>query len=209
MTSPGSLRLSLIALPGDADSPADQTFARGRAAKRSDQAVNAPWEDHLDVVYRYALKLTRDPQQASDLAQEAMLRGWRGRAALREPAAARVWLLRIATNLWTDRLRSKGHEPQRLTEPPPSRGPSIARQLIHQEQVTMALAAIDELPPRQRQVVHLVTVEQMSHDEVAAVLGISPAAVKANLAAGRKELRERLRVVYEDVCGVKRCRTNE
>ena len=73
----------------------------------------------------------------------------------------------------------------------------------------MALAAIDELPPRQRQVVHLVTVEQMSHDEVAAVLGISPAAVKANLAAGRKELRERLREVYEDVCGDKRCRTNE
>ena len=129
MTSPHSIRLSLIAYPGttlevssgreslsnqtvlghavialpdDLRSLAGQAEDGPRTQKRSDQAVNAPWEEHLEVVYRYALRLTRDNQLAHELTQETMLRGWRKQTALRESAAARVWLLRIATNIWTD-----------------------------------------------------------------------------------------------------------
>jgi RNA polymerase sigma-70 factor (ECF subfamily) len=171
--------------------------------------VDVYWEEHLDVVYRYALRLTRDNQLAHELTQETMLRAWRRRATLREPAAARVWLLRIATNLWTDWRRRKVPTPQLLQEDPPSRDPTITGKLIRQENVLLALAALDQLPPRQREVMHLVTVEQMSHGEVAAILGISVAAVGASLSAGRKELRERLRGIYEDLCGETRCPTNE
>jgi len=39
--------------------------------------VNALLEDNLDAVYRYTLRLTRDPDQAQDLAQETMLRAWK------------------------------------------------------------------------------------------------------------------------------------
>lgn len=62
---------------------------------------------HADAVYRYALRLTRDPAQAEDLMQETLLRGWRRRSWLREPAAARVWLLAIATNVQRDWVRGK------------------------------------------------------------------------------------------------------
>ena len=60
---------------------------------------------------------------------------------------------------------------------------------------------MDELPPRQRQVLYLITCEQLSQDEVADVLGISKAAVKSNLSLARKAMRERLRELYLEVCG--------
>jgi RNA polymerase sigma-70 factor (ECF subfamily) len=209
LTASRSIRLSSVAAPDDLRWLAAQAEDGTGAQMRSDQVVNQPWEEHLDVVYRYALRLTRDNQLAQEIAQETMLRAWRGRAALREPAAARVWLLRIATNTWTDWLRRRAHEPQLLLEQPPSRDPTNTETLIHQEHLALALAALDELPERQRQVMHLVTVEQLEQSEVAKILGISPAAVKSNLSAGRKQLRQKLSGVYEDLCGKKPCRSEK
>ena len=89
MTFADASRLSLIAR-----SP---LIAQGQA--RHEPTVDDLLAAHADAVYRYALRLTREPQAAQDLSQETLLRGWRARKSLREPAAARVWLLRIATNL--------------------------------------------------------------------------------------------------------------
>jgi DNA-directed RNA polymerase specialized sigma24 family protein len=69
------------------------------------------------------------------------------------------------------------------------------------ENVELALAVMDELPPRQRQVLYLITRENMAHGEVATVLGLNESAVKANLSLARKEMRMRLKDVYEQVCG--------
>jgi len=56
---------------------------------------------HLDAAYGYARWLTRDPSDAQDLAQEAMLRALRYFHAFRGEAA-RPWLLRIVRNTWID-----------------------------------------------------------------------------------------------------------
>lgn len=166
--------------------------------------MNPVLEEHLDAVFRYALRLTKNHSQAEDLTQDTMLRAWRKMSALREPQAAKVWLLRIATNLWTDQLRRKKKQPLLLIDPPPDRQPTITKKLIHQENIAAALAAMDELPERQRQVMHLITVEQLNQQETADVLGICPAAVKASLSMARKHLRNQLQELYEEVCGVKR-----
>lgn len=166
-------------------------------------------QQHLDVVFRYALRLTRHRQQAEDLTQETMLRActkWHG---LRDSESAKIWLLRIATNLWTDQLRRKAHQPQSLVEPPMDRGPSVGKQLIQQENVAQALAALDQLPIRQRQVMHLITCEGLDGKQAAKVLGISPGAVKASLSEGRKQMREQLQDLYNEVCGNQSCPTKD
>lgn len=163
-------------------------------------------EQHAASVYRYALRLAGHQQMAEDLAQETLLRGWRNRAKLRDVRVARVWLLRIATNLWTDQLRQKKFRPGVLVAEQPCPGPGGAETASHRENVERVIAAMDELPPRQRQVLHLVTCEQMSLSEVAEVLDIGAAAVKSNLSAARKTMRERLSDVYAEVCGRHACR---
>jgi RNA polymerase sigma-70 factor, ECF subfamily len=163
-------------------------------------------EEHVGSVYRYALRLAGRPEAAEDLTQETMLRGWQNRQRLRDPRVARVWLLRIATNLWNDELRRAKLRTHTLkNEPPcPRTLPAIAND--ERENVRLALAAMDELPPRQRHVLYLVTCEELAHSEVATILEISEAAVKSNLSVARKEMRCRLRSVYEEVCGRNACR---
>jgi len=194
------IRLSLIARQANSQQLATGT----KSTPQSAATVNPLLEQHLDAVFRYAVRLTKNQQQAEDLTQETMLRAWRKRAALREHQAAKVWLLRITTNLWTDQLRKKSEQPTLLVNPPPDPQPTTAKKLIQQESVAAALAALDQLPDRQRQVMHLITVEQLDHQQTAKILGITPAAVKASLSMARKHLREQLKDLYEEFCGVPR-----
>ena len=192
LTFAGARRLSLIAR-----SP---LIAQGQA--RHEPTVDDLLAAHADAVYRYALRLTREPQAAQDLAQETLLRGWRARKSLREPAAARVWLLRIATNLHRDQCRAARHV-QKLTEEPIDLRAVAPEALEHRESVERALAALDALPTRQRQAIHLITIEQLSHQEAAAVLGVTADALKASLSLARRQMRETLRDIYDDVRGTR------
>ena len=156
-------------------------------------------EEHVGSVYRYALRLTRRPDFAEDLTQETLLRGWQSRERLRDQRAARVWLFRIATNLWTDQLRRGRFRPETLDTEPACPRPLPDTKSDEQESVRLALAAMDQLPPRQRQVLYLITCENMAREEVAAILGISDTAINANLSLARREMRRRLKDIYESV----------
>jgi RNA polymerase sigma factor (sigma-70 family) len=117
-----------------------------------------------------------------------------------------VWLLRIATNLWTDHLRQAGFRPRALENEVACPRPTAAEKSTELENVKRALTAMDKLPPRQRRVLHLVTCEGLSIQEVAEILEIETAAVKASLSLARREMRRRLSDVYDEVCGRRACR---
>jgi RNA polymerase sigma-70 factor (ECF subfamily) len=163
-------------------------------------------EQHVESVYRYALRLAGRVDLAEDLAQETLLRGWRNRDKLRDSRVARVWLLRIATNVWMDHMRQAQFQPRLLESEPTCPRPTSATRSHERENVERALAAMDGLPPRQRQVLYLSTCEGLSHAEVAEILAIELSAVKANLSLARKEMRRRLSDVYQQVCGRRPCR---
>ena len=212
LTSTDVVRLWLVAgtdgrrqpVPGRELSP------HALAAARTEPTVTpSPFqavEEHLGTVYRYALRLAGRADVAEDLTQETLLRAWRNRHKLRDARAARVWLLRITTNLWTDQLRQAKFRPRVLEAEPTCPRRSPADVADERENVRQALAAMDQLPPRQRQVLYLITCEGLSHEEAAEVLGIAVAAVKSNLSLARKEMRRRLSDVFDEVCGRRACR---
>ena len=204
LTNPRAVRLSLVAhLAAD-------SLAASRVVPDPGASMHETWgqpavddlvASHAEAVYRYALRLTRSTQQAEDLTQETLLRGWKHRRRLREADAARAWLLRIATNLHRDGVRARRVVAPFVAEATSPKGRvGVEGRFEQRECVARALAALDELPMRQRQVLHLVTIEQLSNEGAATVLGISMEALKASLSLGRRAMREKLRDVYEDVC---------
>jgi RNA polymerase sigma-70 factor, ECF subfamily len=209
LTGADAIRLWLVAGSNDPPASADR-HDRAPAAAELEPTVTPSYfdtiEEHVGSVYRYALRLAGRPDAAEDLTQETMLRGWRNRQRLRDPRVARVWLLRIATNVWNDELRRVKFRTHTLENEPPCPHPMPAIISDERENVRLALAAMDELPPRQRQVLYLVTCEELARGEVATILEISDAAVKSNLSVARKEMRRRLKSVYEEVCGRNACR---
>jgi len=166
--------------------------------------VKALLEEHAPRVYRFALRLTNNHQDAEDLTQETCLRAWRHRGRLRDVAAVRVWLFTIAANLWRDWLRRHKRRPraidtldddQRAPTPPPERG------LMAQEDRDRVVEALERLPSRQREVLYLHAWEQLSLGEMAEVLGISVDAVKSSLSLARRRMREWLRTATHSASG--------
>ena len=160
-------------------------------------------DEHLPHVYRFALRLTGSRQEAEDLTQDTFLRAWRRRGHLRDANALRVWLFTIAKNLWNDRLRRKGRRPtsiEPLQEDHQSAAVAADHELIVREDVRRVLDAMNSLPTRQREVIHLHACEGFSLGEIATVLGISPDAAKASLCEARKRLRRRFREIDGGFC---------
>jgi RNA polymerase sigma-70 factor (ECF subfamily) len=140
------------------------------------------------------------------MTQEALLRAWRKRFFLKNEAARRAWLFRIATNLYRDHCRRLHRVRHSGTEIPFNRSPSPEQSAVDRELQDHVFAAMNELPERQREVMHLRVVEQLSPREIAAILGIDASAVRASLAAARKRLRAQLKYLIAESSGAEdRC----
>ncbi len=164
------------------------------------------FEQYVPHVYRFAKRLTANSDVADDVTQEVMLRAWRQRGQLREPATARVWLLRITANVWNDELRRRRRRPRPspLSDDVVSPAPAPLQVSVRQEQIARTMQALDELPERQRSVVYLHVCEQLELKQIAEVLAISYTAAKASLSAGRQQMRNKLRDLFQEFDGVTR-----
>ncbi len=142
-------------------------------------------------LYRFMLRLCHDQDLAADLTQETMLRAWKNRLRLKEPRAIRVWLFRIGVNVWKDRCRSWNPDPLSGVEiEQPSREPNPAELVAAKELGQAVWEAIDRLPERQKQVMHLRVLELMEPSEIAETLGLDVRRVRSNLSAARQKLRQ-------------------
>jgi RNA polymerase sigma-70 factor (ECF subfamily) len=148
--------------------------------------------EYVPHVYRFALRLTQDRHSAEDLTQETFLRAWKGRHQLKNDRAARVWLFRIAANLWKDELRRTDQLAAATLDESEiaSTLSSPERELENREDLMRALKLLVSLPPRQQTVLYLTAVEELSLAEVSEILQITTNDAKVHLSLARKRVRE-------------------
>jgi RNA polymerase sigma-70 factor, ECF subfamily len=134
-----------------------------------------------------AVRMLRNPEDAADTVQEALVAAYRRAGSYRGEAAVRTWLHRILVNACIDRIRQERRRrvvPRPDVEPPPRRQ-DMATELVTRLAVDEALAA---LPEHQRLAVVLVDVQGWPVQEAAAVLEVPVGTVKSRCARGRARL---------------------
>jgi len=148
---------------------------------------------HLDAAYGFARWLTRDPVQAQDLAQEAMLRALRYFHAFRGEEA-RPWLLRIVRNTWIDSRRHAGAEqPLEAVEDRPTEAPDPEQNALAGDRRRHIAAALATLPAEMREILVLREIEDLAYKEIATVLDLPIGTVMSRLARARERLTAELR----------------
>ena len=179
------------------------------AAPSGDPAVDADaptgdptptWDEiaerYGDTVYSMAYRLTRDRDEARDLAQDVFVRVYRNLDRYR-PGTFEGWLYRITRNLFLDRVRRRGRlrmeplpdgdwrEPSETDPGPDER--AVSRLL--DADLELALA---DLPTAFRTAVVLCDVQGLSYEEIVATTGWPMGTVRSRIHRGRKLLRQRL-----------------
>jgi RNA polymerase sigma-70 factor (ECF subfamily) len=151
---------------------------------------------HLDAAYNLARWLTRNTQDAEDVAQEAYLRAFRFFGGF-HGGDARTWLLKIVRNTcytWLHKNRvqqtAAPFDEQVHTDIAESQDPETL--LLRKADGQSLHRALEELPMAFREALVLLEVEGLSYKEIAEVLSIPIGTVMSRLARARQRLRESL-----------------
>ena len=163
----------------------------------SDARFDRLLQEHEAVVRRLAHSYERDASRRQDLIQEIWLAVWQALPRFRGEAAERTFVLRIAHNRAVTHIQ---HWQRRRTDvldddaPVADAAPDPERALTQQQRHERLQAAVQALPVGLRQVV-VLTLEGLSHAEVADIIGISENNVAVRMTRARAELTRLLGVV--------------
>jgi RNA polymerase sigma-70 factor, ECF subfamily len=155
---------------------------------------------HLDALYNFACWLVHDAEEAKDLVQETYAKALRYESQFRAGTNLKAWLFQILKHLFLNRRRQaiRGQSQPQETgrhhvlsrwETAPVQPPvaSDIRMDVHR--------ALRHLPEQFRMVILFFDVEELSHEEIAAIMGCSVGTVKSRLSRGRALLR-RVLIAY-------------
>ena len=141
-------------------------------------------EEHRDAVARF-LVATVGADEADDCLQETLIAALRSYGSIRTGGNPRAWLLTIARHKAIDAHRARVRRPVPVAAPDAGSMPGGFMDGPDEE----LWSAVRDLPPKQRAAVALRYVNDLSHREIARVLGCSPGSVKSHASRALRTLR--------------------
>jgi len=134
------------------------------------------------TVYQVCYRFVRNHEDAADLAQDVFVRAFKGLGQFKGDASLGTWLYRVGVNCCLNRLAVKRprtesidasqHVDQKRDDP--------LHAVVRSEKAARVRQAIAKLPPKQRATLLLRVYQDLSHEEIAEILGSSVGATKAN-----------------------------
>jgi RNA polymerase sigma-70 factor, ECF subfamily len=142
--------------------------------------------DLIPRLRRYARALAGDRAAADDLVQDTLERAWAKLHLYRRGTDLRAWLFTVMHNVHVNRVRAT-----RVTDSLDDEMPELAQRAPQGDALLVRDLdrSIARLPAEQRAVLLLVTLEDMSYDEVARALGVPIGTVMSRLSRAREKLR--------------------
>jgi RNA polymerase sigma-70 factor (ECF subfamily) len=178
-----------------ADAPLVEAAGRGETA-----AFNRLVIRHQDAVFTLCFRLTGNPDDAADAAQEAFLSAFRNLSSFRG-GVFRSWLLRIAANACYDLHRQRRRRPADSLDQPaggddgapldvPEAGDGPEEAALKGEMAQMLQSALLALPEEQRMAIVLCDLYDFDYQAIADMTGVELGTVKSRINRGRRRLRD-------------------
>lgn len=168
-----------------------------RAQKGDAAAFEQLITPHEGMVWRVCWHYTQNREDASDCAQEAMLKAWRSLPAYRQDCSLLSWLYRICVSCCLDFIRRRRGECDAslnaMTEAgydPPASTPTPEESALRQEDARALQDAIQQLPEDMRSVLILFVLEKRRYEDIAAMTGVAVGTVKSRLNRARVRLAQ-------------------
>ena len=175
--------------------PLDETELIRRAQGGDAHAYEELVHAYQGIAFRTAYVIALNAADAEDAAQDGFVKAWRALGRFRTGEPFRPWLLRIVANEARNRRRSAGrraHLALRAATERPSgdAAPSPEAAFLSAEQRDQLLAAVNELPDDQRDVISLRYFLGLTEHEIGETLGLPEGTVKSRTARALERLRE-------------------
>ena len=178
-------------VPGEhaADALPDRALVERVTAERDANAFRVLYARHTPALYAMAMRLTGQPADAEDAVHDTWLRTVEALRRFEWRSSLRTWLVSILLNRLRELERQERQvlplEDELATDAPSAELPRDVDPLDLE-------AAIHALPPGYRRVLVLHDVEGFTHEDIAALLGVSPGTSKSQLSHARRRLRRAL-----------------
>jgi len=166
-----------------------QLIAQARAGNT--YAFDALVSDYAPRVYRLALRMLGDAEEAEDALQEAMIRAYRSLGGFRGDAVFGTWLYAIAARVCLTRRQAAKQRPEQvpLDELRMSTA-DAADEMLRREAGDRVQRVLNTLPPPDRLLMVLRFVEGLSHEEIARIMGWTVENSRTRLLRAKRALRE-------------------
>lgn len=172
------------------------------------------YDQHYARVRKFILTLVKDEWVADDLIQETFLKIQNNLKNLKDPSKLASWIFRIAYNLCQDHFRrsKRTHKEESIDQEGMEdfkealfqKGPDIQKELEQRQMGECVQNQINLLPESLHTVLILFDIMDLSHQEIADILGITVKNVKVRLHRARKKLKD----ILEEACAFERDERN-
>lgn len=148
---------------------------------------------HRDRMYRFAKSILQDEEEAFDLVQEVMMKLWQRREEIQDLHHVEAFVIRCVRNDAMNRLKKAKvvqlYQSSVVVSVEKEKYPLLTKELI--------IRMIQELPEKQRMVMHLRDIEEYDVDEIGEALEMEESAVRVNLMRARQKIKEKLQKIFD------------
>jgi RNA polymerase sigma factor (sigma-70 family) len=188
------------------DDPTDAELWQRVAAGDGD-AFSVLFERHAQAIYNFCFRRTADWAAAEDLTSRTFLEAWRRRAEVRPVGQSLLpWLYGVAVNLVRTEARTRRRRLRAFARMPRARhagdiADDVAGRLDDERRMREILAALEQLPEIDREILALASWQQLSYEEIATALDLPLGTVRSRLSRARARLRDLANTAADSTSG--------
>lgn len=150
----------------------------------ADDFITKAVNEYSDTVYRIALNITKNKDDAFDVCQDVFVRLMKNKQKIKNSEHLKAWLLRAAVNC------SKSFKTSAYVRYCVPLDDAMEQRITDKTSDTTLFYSVMSLPPKYSTVIYLFYYEDMKISEIAKILEITQSAVKSRLVRARKMLKE-------------------